>query len=97
TQDNAPIHTAGKITENKITIINWPANSPDLNPIENIWKISKDNIKKNEIVPKTVDELKVALKVEWEKIDVAILEQVTASMSRRINTILESNGGPIKY
>jgi hypothetical protein len=49
-QDNSPIHTAKKVAKwfktKKIKIIDWPANLPDLNFIENIWKILKDNIQK---------------------------------------------------
>ena len=69
-QDNAPIHTSRMTTEwfstNNITTIDWPANSPDLNPIENIWKILKDNIQNQKDFPRTVSELKVALKKEWK-------------------------------
>ena len=67
-QDNAPIHTA-KITKewfrtNKIAIIDWPANSPDLNPIENIWRQLKDNIQSRKDFPRNLNELKFALKEE---------------------------------
>ena len=46
--DNAPIHTA-RIIENwlleqGIEIMDWPPYSPDLNPIENLWKLLKDQI-----------------------------------------------------
>ncbi|CAF0878464.1 unnamed protein product [Brachionus calyciflorus] len=40
-QDNAPCHKAGLIThwfsKNSISVMPWPARSPDLNPIERIW------------------------------------------------------------
>ena len=72
-QDNAPIHTSRATKEwlrtNKIATIDWPANSPDLNPIENIWKLLKDNIQKHEDFPRTVNELKIALREEWEILD----------------------------
>ncbi|CAB5384966.1 unnamed protein product [Rhizophagus irregularis] len=100
-QDNAPIHTA-KITKNwlkknKIAIIDWPENSPDLNPIENIWKQLKDNIQARKTFPRTVGELKVALSEEWENLDCSIFEEVVASMPQRINAVLEARGGPTHY
>jgi len=100
-QDNAPIHTS-KITKewfktNKIVTIDWPANSPDLNPIENIWKQLKDNIQNQKVFPKNVNELKVALKKEWEDLDNSVFEEVVASMPRRINAVLQARGGPTKY
>ncbi|GET54887.1 IS630 family transposase [Rhizophagus irregularis DAOM 181602=DAOM 197198] len=100
-QDNAPIHTA-KITKdwlkkNKIAIIDWPANSPDLNPIENIWKQLKDNIQSREVFPRTVGELKATLSEEWENLDCSVFEEVVASMPQRINAVLEAKGGPTHY
>ena len=42
-QDNAPCHKVKKVTnylqENEIRVMNWPAQSPDLNPIKNVLKI----------------------------------------------------------
>lgn len=49
-QDNASSHTA-KLTraffsEIGLTVLPWPANSPDLNPVENIWSVLKQNVEK---------------------------------------------------
>ncbi|VDB83850.1 Bgt-50199 [Blumeria graminis f. sp. tritici] len=50
-QDNAPAHTEANTTENMsqrlIQLIFWPANSPDLNPIEAVWKRMKDYIQRH--------------------------------------------------
>jgi transposase len=44
-QDNAPVHTSRSsiafLEENKVQTLGLPANSPDLNPIENIWGLMK--------------------------------------------------------
>jgi transposase len=99
--DNAPIHTAHKVTQwfqkKNIIIMDWPACSPDLNPIENVWKLMKDNIQKRENFPRTVDELKIALKEEWSNFDPSLLKRVVDSMPRRIEAVLEAKGSPTKY
>lgn len=99
--DNAPIHTAKIVKEwfkeEGIKVIDWPANSPDLNPIENVWKLLKDNIQRREVFPKTKEELKIALEEEWQKFDTSILNGIIDSMPRRIKAVLKVNGGPTKY
>jgi transposase len=100
-QDNAPIHTAKSVKKwfaiEKIEIMDWPANSPDLNPIENIWKLLKDNVQKQKNFPRTIDELKIALNQAWSEFDVSTLREVVDSMPRRIQAVLDANGGPTKY
>ncbi len=55
------IHTAKIIKEwfrtNKIVIIDWPANFPDLNLIENIWRQLKNNIQNHKVFIKNLNEL----------------------------------------
>lgn len=58
-QDNDPKHTSrvakAFIKEERINVIEWPSNSPDLNPIENMWHIVKNNVEKR--MPKDTDDL----------------------------------------
>jgi hypothetical protein len=68
-----------------------------LTGLENVWKPLKDNVQKRETFPRTVEELKTALKEEWERLNVSILERVISSMPRRIETVLKANGGSTKY
>lgn len=67
-QDSAPCHTAKKVKEyfrkKKIELLEWPGNSPDFSPIENVWTILKNEVAKK--FPKTKAELIDVIKYEWE-------------------------------
>ena len=71
-EDGAPIHTA-KYSKNwranhGINSMKWPPQSPDLNPIENLWQQLKLALEKRIIHPKNKQELLEALQEEWENL-----------------------------
>ena len=69
-QDNDPYHPAKSVktflSEEDVTVVEWPAESPDMNPIENVWKLLSERVKEKN--PRNVEELWTNLKGEWEKI-----------------------------
>ncbi|ETO32084.1 hypothetical protein RFI_05032 [Reticulomyxa filosa] len=70
-QDNAPVHKSDSITEylsEHFNVLEWPAMSPDLNPIENIWGYIKRRVAQKN--PKDEDELFNAIKEEWACLNV---------------------------
>src|SRR4051794_32690639 len=101
-EDGAPIHTA-KYSKNwrqqhNIFSMKWPAQSPDLNPIENIWQQLKTSIEKRKQRPRNKEELLQALQEEWENLKKKnCLEKLVKSMPKRIREVIKSNGMPINY
>ena len=75
--DNAPCHTSKKVksflVDNRVQVMDWPAQSPDLNPIENIWKIIGDRARTQN--PKNQEELWESLKTEWNKITLSFCKK----------------------
>ncbi len=65
--DLAPAHTAKSskswLNDHGVGVLDWPANSPDLNPIENLWGIVKRKMRNKR--PKNADELKATVKETW--------------------------------
>lgn len=98
-QDNAPCHKSALsmrwFVENNIDLFPWPAQSPDLNPIEHLWGILKRNIRKYPTTSK--DMLKTVLKQEWEKITSEKCRKLVRSMPKRIAAVIKAKGGNTKY
>ncbi len=63
-----------------VTVLDWPANSPDLNPIENLWGIVKRKMR--DIRPNNADELKDAIKATWASVTPEQCHRLISSMPR---------------
>jgi transposase len=100
-EDGAPVHRCNLAknfrTRHKIDIFPHPAQSPDLNPIEHVWKKLKVQINQRDIRPKTVDEMWEALQEEWQKIDVEFINKLISSMPNRAEAVYMAKGGSTKY
>jgi transposase len=99
-QDGAPCHTSKKVMaflkEKKISVMDWPGNSPDLNPIENLWSIIKGKLKKNENMT-SLPLLIKAIKVTWVTLPRSLMVKLAHSMPNRIKLCLENSGQMTKY
>ena len=98
-QDNDPKHTSRRaktfLQENFPEVMDWPSNSPDLNPIENLWAIVKRNVEKR--MPKNLAELEQFMAEEWDAIPNSLLISLIHSMKSRCELVIENNGERISY
>lgn len=99
-QDNAPCHKAEKVIKwfddhNIDWIDDWPAQSPDINPIENLWDYIDRKIRDR--VYSNADELWAAIETVWKDIPIAFCEKLASSVPRRLVEVIKNKGGPTKY
>ena len=73
----------------------WPGNSPDLNPIENLWSQMK-NLQRHERATSIAGLKRIAQKV-WDNITPAYLQSLYESMPRRMQAVVDAQGGHTKY
>lgn len=98
-QDNDPKHSAKLvqkwISEQKINLMKWPAQSPDLNPIENLWNDVEKEIKIQKPTNKA-DLIKI-IENAWKSIPLKRLEDLIDSMPRRCAAVIRNFGYATKY
>ena len=98
-QDNDPKHTAKRVkkylSDKKVRVLEWPAQSPDLNPIENLWHKVQQGIRGKKF--KTPDVLFAALQTEWSRLPPTYMAKLVESMPRRCQAVIKSKGAPTKY
>jgi transposase len=99
--DNAPAHRARRVTAfldgEEVERLPWPACSPDMNPIENLWaELSRQmNMLVNQ--PTTLVELRASLMAAWDAIPAQTLVSLSDSMPRRVQALLSARGRYTRY
>ncbi len=98
-QDLAPAHSAKATStwfkDHGIPVLNWPANSPDLNPIKNLLGIVKRKMRYAR--PNNAEELKATIRATWALITPEQRHRLIDSMPRRIAAVIQAKGAPTKY
>ena len=77
-----------------IHVLEWPSQSPDLNPIENLWQVLKIALHRRS--PSNLTELERFCKDEWAKMSLSSAKLVETS-PKRLAAVIATNGGSTKY
>ena len=97
-EDNTPIHTARVVKswkeENNVVTFPWPAQSPDMNPIEHLRDELERRVRAHKPLPRNKEELWQILQKEWHNIDVSVYQNLVDSMPRRIAAVIKGKGYP---
>ncbi|KAG2455932.1 TCB1 transposase, partial [Polypterus senegalus] len=98
-QDNDPKPTA-KISkewfqDNSVNVLEWPSQSPDLNPIEHLWRDLKMAVHQH--FPSHLMELERCCKEEWAKLARDRCAKLVASNSKRLEAVIAAKGATTKY
>ena len=100
-QDNAPIHRAKAnklwLKKNKVSLLEWPSLSSDLNPIENLWGLLARRVYADGRQFSSKEELKKEITRQWLKIILKEVRSLVDSMPNRVYECIRLGGAKTKY
>ena len=79
-----------------MNVLDWPAISPEISPIEHLWDHLGRRVRERNDV-KNVRDLERVLHEEWTRIPMAVVRRLISSMRRRGGAVIDSNGGHTRY
>lgn len=100
-QDNARPHVArivqGFFVNHQIELLPWPARSPDLSPIENMWSMVAQRLTQSSSPAVTPDQLWQRVEAAWSSVPQEHIQSLFESMPRRVAAVISNNGGYSGY
>lgn len=97
--DRDPKHTSHVVrtwlNSEEIRVLEWPAQSPDLNPIEHLWEVLGRQIRSEKL--KNLDDLMQKLQLEWSNISSECIKNLVNSLPERCKAVIKSKGFATKY
>ncbi|CEI97555.1 hypothetical protein RMCBS344292_11686 [Rhizopus microsporus] len=100
-EDGAPIHRAKIAAEWReakgINKMSWPAQSPDLNPVENLWSIMKKRLSALYSHAKSPQVVEVVLESVSRELTPEVINKIIDFMPKRVKAVIKARGGPTKY
>ncbi len=97
--DNDPKHTARATKEwlrkKHFKVLEWPSQSPDLNPIENLWRELKLHVAQRQ--PQNLKDLEKTCMEEWAKIPAAVCANLVKNYRKRLASVIVNKGFCTKY
>lgn len=99
--DNAPVHRANAVKafmeNNEINTTTWPAQSPNLNIIENVWLKIKRSLQRRVTFIHTREDLLAEIRLIWENINIEHVRGLYATIPSRIKEVIRMKGNLTKY
>jgi hypothetical protein len=99
--DNATVHKARSIQKWFVKIcmeeLDWPAQSPDLNPIEHFWDELERRLRARPNHPTSVPDLANALMAEWKYVPAAMYQHLVEGLPRRVEAVIAAMGRPTPH
>ena len=78
-------------------VLSWPLLSPDLNPIEKVWRWMKGRICQMEPFPTTLEELKAAVQQLWDEMDPCAFIKHIENIYEKLEEVIRQRGFATKY
>ena len=98
-QDSAPFHNSKLVSDflkKNIKTLDWPGNSPDFNPIENLSAILKEKVADKH--PTSAKDMKMTIKCIWmQKITTEYCKHLIHSIPCCLQAVIKSKSGHTKY